>query len=87
MGQISSLKVLALRGVPVNGTGLCELASLKSLRSLSLAKCGVTDEQLQEAQSIKSLTSLALPDDPNLTVAGVAKLQAACPALTIRYSP
>lgn len=85
MGQISSLKELVLQEVPVTGTGLRELASLKSLVRLDLYDCGVTDEQLQEVQRCKSLTYLVLRDDPHLTPAGIAKLQAACPKLTINY--
>ena len=85
MGQMSSLTDLILQNVPVTGTGLGELENLKSLYSLWLINCGVTDAQLQEVQRCKSLTNLTLRDDPNLSAAGVAKLQAACPTLKIEY--
>lgn len=83
--RLTSLRELELRGDDVTDALLKRLKELPALASLRLDRTGVTDSGLAELAQFRALTTVVFVRYPSWTPtdAGVAKLQAEAPQLTI----
>ena len=62
------------------------LAGLSRLKPLNLSDNKLSDKQLDHLAELTLLKNLRLSDNPDLTMAGIAKLQEKLPDCTIDHS-
>jgi hypothetical protein len=77
--ELRRLGGLMLSGFLISDRGLRTVASMKWMWFLELSRMNITDEGLQHLESMKNLKCLKLKNCPNITDAGVARLQKALP--------
>ncbi len=81
--ELRSLERLDLDGSKVTDAGLRTLSNLRGLKLLSLAETAITDQGLRHLESMSQLRFLELDGCPQITDAGVARLQKALPMCKI----
>jgi hypothetical protein len=83
VGRLRNLRYLVLRCTYVTDTGITELDHLVDLRFLDLESTEVTDAGLRHLETLSRLEHLDVSMCPNITNAGVARLQKALPKCKI----
>ena len=84
IARIRTLKALHVIDANLTDDGLEILTGLGNLWALSIGDAGVTDKGLHHLERLEKLMHLDLRTCPNLTDAGVARLQKALPKCQIR---
>lgn len=84
LSELKQLKELVLSSNELDGTQ--GLAKLSNLKILGLKKTGISDSDLEKLYNLTSLASLSLENNPDLTEAGVSKLQKKLPGCKITHS-
>lgn len=84
LSGLKGLKELVLSGNELDGTQ--GLAKLSNLKILGLKNAGISDTELENLYNLKSLASLSLENNPDITEAGVSKLQKKLPGCKITHS-
>jgi hypothetical protein len=79
VARVRKLRGLSLADTRVTDAGLEELTALRDLEYLDLDGCAVTDAGLRPLERLTKLEYLDLRNCPNITDAGVARLQKALP--------
>jgi Leucine-rich repeat (LRR) protein len=80
------LQGLDLSRTQITDVGIAHLKSLSELKHLSLGNTAITDVALRHLEELPSLTYLEL-NATQVTPEGIARLKAALPKCSIRYSP
>jgi hypothetical protein len=83
--ELRDLYNLGLKGTSVTDKGMRTVAALRQLYSLDLARTGITDVGLRRLERLSKLSYLDLHNCPNITDAGVARLQKALPKCKIYH--
>ncbi len=79
------LQSLSLSNTSITDAGLADLVTLRELQNLYLDGNAITDAGLRHLERLSGLTCLHLFRCPNVTDAGVARLEKALPNCAIRH--
>jgi hypothetical protein len=81
---LSGLTWLSLCTCPITDAGLVPLTRLSKLKQLHLDRTAISDDGLRHLEKLGELKILGLTNCPNVTDAGVARLQKALPNCKIQ---
>ena len=83
LARLKELKSLSLSSQHVTDAGLKEVARVTSLTSLYVGGNALTDAGLADLSALARLKTLTIINSPQLTAAGIARLQKALPECKI----
>ena len=83
LAGLTNLEILIISGPDLTDDGLKFLANMKNLGRLIIYGGKFTDKGLRHLEGLKSLTGIELQGESNFTVAGLQRLRAELPNLTL----